>query len=230
MVRAVFFDLDDTLYSSTELSKKARITAIEHMVSKGLEMEVDEAYVALMRVVTRYGSNYGHHFERFFTDELGLPPDYRMISAAIIAYHHTKFVNMRPYPHTIETIIELRTRGYRLAVISDGLPLKQWEKLVRLGMDDFFDQVLISGDETIGVEKPNPKLFEIAMERTGSTPDSAVMVGDKLRSDVDGANNAGITSIWFKTPRDSEGLPEELGIRPDYIVHDIREVLEILEG
>jgi len=229
LAKAVFFDLDDTLYSSTDLSRKARLTAIEHMIAKGLEMEPDQAYEALMRVVKRYGSNYGYHLDRFFTDELKRPPDYRMISAAVIAYHHTKFVNMRPYPHTVETIIELRTKGFRLGIITDGLPVKQWEKLVRLGLDDFFDTVVVSGDENVGIDKPDPRVFSMAMDRVKASPAEALMVGDKLHTDVEGANRAGMTSVWLRTPRDPEDLPGKLGITPDFTITDIRQVLEVVE-
>ncbi len=224
----MFFDLDDTLYSSTDLSRKARMTAVEHMITKGLDMDPNEAYEALMRVVKRYGSNYGNHLDRFFTDELGRPPDYRMIAAAVIAYHHTKFVNMRPYPHTVETVMELRIRGYRLGVITDGLPVKQWEKLIRLGLDDFFDVVLVSGDVGVGLDKPDPEVFKLALQRAGTGPEDSVMVGDKLHTDIDGANKAGLTSIWLRTPRDAADLPDQLGIKPDYVITDIREVLGIV--
>ncbi len=230
MTKAVFFDLDDTLYSSTELSRKARRTAIEHMVSKGLDMDPDAAYEALMRVVRRYGSNYGHHLDRFFTDELKRPPDYRMISAAVIAYHHTKFVNMRPYPHTVETIIELRTRGHRLGIITDGLPVKQWEKLVRLGLDDFFEVVVVSGDDAIGYDKPDPRVFDLALDKIKASAREAVMVGDKLHTDVDGANRAGLTSVWLRTPRDPEDLPAKLKIIPDFTITDIRQVLGVVSS
>lgn len=228
MIKIVFFDLDDTLYNSTDLSMKARKTAVEHMVSKGLEMDPAEAYTRLMRVVKRYGSNYEYHLDRFFTDELKRPPDYRMISAAVIAYHHTKFVNMRPYPHTVETILELRTRGYSLGIITDGLPVKQWEKLIRLGLDDFFVTVVISGDEGIGYNKPDPKVFAIALEKAGAKASEAVMVGDKLHSDIIGANRSGLTSVWLRTPRDPPDLPKKLGIEPSYTISDIRQILDIV--
>lgn len=225
----MFFDLDDTLYSSTNLSGKARRTAVEHMISKGLDMDPDEAYEALMRVVGRYGSNYGQHLDRFFSDELNRPPDYRMIAAAVIAYHHTKFVNMRPHPNTVETVIELRVRGLKLGVITDGLPVKQWEKLIRLGLDGFFDTVVISGEE-MGRGKPDPEIFRIAMERMGSTPEESAMVGDKLHTDIDGANKAGMVSIWLRTPRDPVDLPEQLGIKPDHTIEDIRDVLDLVRS
>jgi len=227
-VRAVFFDIDDTLYSSTDLSQKARRTAIEHMVSKGLEMDPEEAYEALLRVVKRYGSNYGYHLDRFFTDELKCKPDYRMISAAVIAYHHTKFVNMRPYPHTVETVLGLRLMGMKLGIISDGLPIKQWEKLIRLGLDDFFETVIISGDEDVGLNKPDPKVFELALEKIGVSAEKAAMVGDKIYTDIDGANRVGMTSIWLRTPRDPEDLPVQMDIKPDFTIRDIREVLEVI--
>ena len=228
MIKAVFFDIDDTLYSSTDLSQKSRRTAIEHMISKGLDMDPGEAYEALLRVVKRYGSNYGYHLDRFFTDELNRPPDYRMISAAVIAYHHTKFVNMRPYPHTIETIIELRIMGLKLGIITDGLPVKQWEKLVRLGLDDFFNAVIVSGDEEVGLNKPDPRVFELALDRIGVSADEAVMVGDKIHTDIDGANRVGMTSIWLRTPRDPLDLPEKMDIHPGFVITDVRQVLDVI--
>jgi len=230
MIKAIFFDLDDTLYNSTDLSTKARRTAIEHMISKGLEMDADRAYELFMQVVRRYGSNYEHHFEKFFTDELGIPPDYRMISAAVIAYHHTKFVNIHPYPHAVQTILELRIRGYHLGVITDGLPIKQWEKLIRLGMDDFFETVIITGDESIGYAKPDPRVFSLALERAGVSAEQSVMVGDKLHTDVDGANKSGMTSVWLRTPRDPVDLPQRLGIRPSFTITSIRQILDIVQA
>ncbi len=229
MIKAIFFDIDDTLYSSTDLSSKARRTAVEHMISKGLEVDPEEAYSALMRVVRKYGSNYGDHFGKFFTDELGRPPDYRMIAAAVIAYHHTKFVNMRPYPHTVQTILELHIRGYKLGIITDGLPIKQWEKLVRLGLDDFFQAVVISGDDGVGFGKSDPRIFAIALEKVGVRPEEAIMVGDKLNTDIEGANSAGLASVWLRTPRDPEDLPRISGIRPAFTITDIRQVLEVVE-
>jgi len=228
MIKAVFFDIDDTLYSSTDLSSKARRTAVEHMISKGLEMGADEAYEALMRVVKRYGSNYANHFDRFFIDELKRPPDYRMIAAAVIAYHHTKFVNMRPYPHTVETILQLHMRGYKLGIVTDGLPVKQWEKLVRLGLDDFFETVVVSGDERVGFSKSDPRIFTIALDRVKALPNEAVMVGDKLNPDISGANKAGLTSVWLRTPRDSEDAPRVANVQPAYTITDIRQVLDVV--
>lgn len=228
MIKAIFFDIDDTLYSSTDLSSKARRTAVEHMISKGLEMSVDEAYEALVRVVKRYGSNYANHLDKFFIDELKRPPDYRMIAAAVIAYHHTKFVNMRPYPHTVETILQLRTLGYRLGIVTDGLPVKQWEKLVRLGLDDFFDTVVISGDEHVGFNKSDPKIFTIALDRVKALPSEAVMVGDKLNTDISGANKAGLVSVWLRTPRDSEDSPRAADVEPAHTITDIRQVLDVV--
>jgi len=227
LVRYIFFDIDDTLYSSSELSKKARRAAVEHMIAKGLELDVDEAYEKLMNVVKRYGSNYGKHFDRLFTDELGVQPDYRMVAAGVVAYHHTKFVNIRPYPHAVETIIELKVRGYGLGIITDGIPVKQWEKLVRLGLDDFFDPVVISEDRDVGFSKPSPRIFEIALERAGVSAKDAAMVGDKLLSDIKGAAEAGMRTVWLLTPRDSSDLPEKMGVRPDHVVTEIRQLLKL---
>ncbi len=87
---------------------------------------------------------------------------------------------------------ELRNRGYRLHVLSNNssiLPLQ----LELIGTTDYFDT--ISWSEEMGVEKPDPRIFELALERIGATPAEAVYVGDSFEADVLGAAGAGIIPI-----------------------------------
>ena len=71
MVRAVLFDLDDTLYNSTSLSKSARKAALKAMVNEGLDIDLRRGYEMLMRIVKRHGSNYSEHFNRFLEKTVG---------------------------------------------------------------------------------------------------------------------------------------------------------------
>ena len=93
----------------------------------------------------------------------------------------------------------LRARGYRLVVVSNanGTLHRMFD---RLGLTSALDLIVDSHDE--GVEKPDPRFFQIALDRSGATASTTVHVGDLYHVDVVGARNAGITAVLI----DSAGL------------------------
>ena len=96
------------------------------------------------------------------------------------------------YPEVEATLTALRAAGARLCVVSN------WDSrlpalLERIGLIDAFDEIVVSHLE--GVEKPDPELFRIALERIGSAAGDAIHVGDRADLDLAGANAAGIDGI-----------------------------------
>ena len=195
-MKAVFFDIDDTLYDSTELAYRARLNAINAMIDAGLPIkDPQKVYKVLDKVIDKYGSNYPEHYN-ILLRELDVPWDPEIIAAGVAAYHDTKLSYLRPFPETIPVLLELREEGYLLGIISDGRPVKQWEKLIRLGLHHFFNTVVIS--ESFGQQKPDVKLFETALAEVGCKASDALMVGDRLDKDVSGAKAAGMKSVWLR--------------------------------
>jgi putative hydrolase of the HAD superfamily len=88
---------------------------------------------------------------------------------------------------------ELQSR-YRLAVVTNGAPDLQREKLERVGLVPYFAIITISGE--VGIGKPDPRIFAHTLARLGVPPTQAVMVGNDLTRDIRGAQKAGITGIW----------------------------------
>lgn len=195
-MKAVFFDIDDTLYDSTELAYRARLNAINAMIDAGLPVkDPQKVYKVLEKVIDKYGSNYPEHYNILLRD-LDVPWDPEIIAAGVAAYHDTKLSYLRPFPETIPVLLELREEGYALGVISDGRVVKQWEKLIRLGLHHFFNVVVIS--ETSGQQKPDPRLFEDALAQVGCKASDALMVGDRLDKDISGAKAAGMKTVWLR--------------------------------
>jgi len=91
-----------------------------------------------------------------------------------------------------EALTRLRARGLRLVVVSNANGTLR-QKLVRVGLADRLDIILDSHE--LGVEKPDPRIFEIALERAGITPDQALHVGDLYQVDVVGARAAGVAAV-----------------------------------
>ncbi|AEC51164.1 hypothetical protein PNA2_0246 [Pyrococcus sp. NA2] len=224
MIKVVFFDLDDTIVDTSKLAEIARRNAIENMIRHGLPVDFDTAYSELMELIKEYGSNFPYHFD-YLLRRLDLPYNPKWVSAGVIAYHNTKFAYLREVPGARKTLIKLRELGYRLGIITDGNPVKQWEKILRLELDDFFEHVIISDFE--GVKKPHPKIFRKALHAFNVKPEEAVMVGDRLYSDIYGAKRVGMKTVWFRYGKYSN---EELEYREyaDYEIERLEDLVEVL--
>ena len=125
--------------------------------------------------------------------QLGVPDDvFPSIAKRLYARHDEHNLWCQVRERTGETLDELRRRGYRLGVISnaDG---RVEALLEELGLRPHFEFVIDSG--SVGVEKPDPRIFRMALERMGIEPHDAVYVGDVYEIDVAGARAAGMRAI-----------------------------------
>lgn len=119
------------------------------------------------------------------------PPHFLQRHARKLAYPVAARL-FRPFDGLHEVLSELQERGYRLHVLSNNssiLPLQ----LELIGTTDYFDT--ISWSEEMGVEKPDPRIFALALERIGASAAEAVYVGDSVEADVEGARGAGVIPI-----------------------------------
>jgi putative hydrolase of the HAD superfamily len=207
--RVVFFDVDDTLLDTSTFAQTARKAAIELMVDNGLPLDKDEAYGVLKTIIREKGSNYGKHFNVLTQVVLG-HEDPMLVALGMITYHNVKMSLLRPFAETTDTLIYLKSQGYRLAVISNGITIKQWEKLVRLNVYSFFDEVITS--EEVGRKKPDRLIYDVALRKMNGVPEKSVMIGNKFREDALGAVNAGMSAILVNsdvTEEDREYIKQE---------------------
>lgn len=190
--RVVFFDVDDTLLDTSTFAETARKAAIELMVDNGLPLDKDEAYGVLKTIIRQKGSNYGKHFNILTEVVLG-HEDPMLVALGMITYHNVKIALLRPFAETIDTLIYLKSQEYRLGVISNGITIKQWEKLVRLNVYSFFDEVITS--EEVGAKKPDKLIYDVALRKMNGDPEKSIMIGNKFKEDALGAVNAGMSAI-----------------------------------
>ena len=114
-----------------------------------------------------------------------------------------------PYPDSAPALEELG-RSHELAVITNGASCLQREKLAGTGLGDNFGAIVVSGD--LETAKPDPAVFIHAVERLGGDPAGAIMIGNSIHSDIEGALGAGLAgAVWVnRDGADASGLPEEV--------------------
>ena len=228
-LRAILFDIDDTLFATTDFAGHARRHAVEAMVQEGLEVDADIAYRELLDVVEEFSSNYGRHFDKLVV-RLGayLRPGIHpavVIASGVRAYHETK-ARIEPFPDALRVLDLLTRTDLVRGVLTNGLTVKQADKLVRLGLQNAFSPDAIFISEEMGVAKPHPRIFQLACERLGLPPAKTLYVGDSPRTDIDPAHDAGLWTCLRRGRGKHAGY--EGRHEANYVVDQLDELVPIL--
>jgi len=211
LIKAILFDIDNTLFPSGEFAELARRNAINAMIEAGLDADADETYAKLKKIIRKYGPNYPKHFNALLR-ELSMRNDPKIIAAGIVAYHQAK-TSIFPYPDVPKTIIHLREKGYRICVASEGRALKQWDKLIRLGLHNIFHDVFVTPTKS-------EKFYRSVLTKLKLKPQELIMVGDSIEKDIRPARKLGITTVFVSSHPSKEA---------DYWIKKIGELPAIIE-
>ena len=226
----VFFDIDDTLYSTSDFARQARRNAVQAMVEAGLRVPVDVCLRELEEVVAEFSSNYEHHFDRllqrFPPESLGGENPALLVAAAVIAYHGAKMRQLVPFPEVPRVLGHLAKAGLRLGVITEGPAVKQAEKLLRLRLVEHFDPAAIFISDQLGISKPNPKLYRRACQLAAVEPGRAMYVGDNAPNDVDPANAVGMKTALCRRGGRHEDKPSRTP--PTHAIANLEELEALL--
>ena len=123
---------------------------------------------------------------------------------------------------TENSLTNLR-KDYQLALVTNGAPDLQREKIQGANLTQFFDTILISGE--VGIGKPDCRIFELALDALGALPSETVMIGDSLTRDILGAQRAGLKGIWLNRSGSDDSVNS---VVPDAQVTSFRQINEIL--
>ena len=128
------------------------------------------------------------------------------------------------FDDALTTLDELRRRGYKLACVTNRAFSGRGfvAELEEHGLAGVFDALSVSCD--VGYMKPHPQIFEHALDLLDVAPSEAIMVGDSLRADVEGARALGMTGVWRRYARSPERVD---GIKPDFAVDELGEIPQL---
>ena len=218
-IHAIVFDLDGTLLDrrrSFEYFVRAQWRRFADRLHP-----LDEAHY-VGTAIERDGDGYAPRKELFagILDPVNLSS---ALADELLADYRSGFpAACMLFPDAGQTLSELRARGRKLGLITNGSVRMQRAKLQCLGLTSAFDAVLVSDEE--GISKPDPRIFLRALERLGTAPDRAVFVGDHPDVDVAGARRAGMKAVW----RRDAGVTD--AVDADAVIDELSELLDLMEG
>jgi putative hydrolase of the HAD superfamily len=223
MIKAVIFDLDNTLTDFMRMKENAVEAAVEAMVDAGLRFTSGDISKKIYDIYEREGIEFQSVFDHALEELIG-QVDYKIHAAGIVAYRRAREASLVLYPHVRVTLIELMKRGIKLGVVSDAPRKEAWLRLCYLQLHHMFDFVTTFDDT--GVRKPSPKPVQRALDHFQLQSNEAIMVGDWPERDIKGAGNLGMITVFarYGDTKDSKDSGA------NYDVNDIYELVDIVDG
>jgi putative hydrolase of the HAD superfamily len=234
--RAILLDLDDTILDDSGLVHECWRDACADYADRLRPLDATAVVEAIQTKSRWYwGDPERHRAGRLELDaarrevvRLALADmeldDVELADAIGDAYSRRRDAGMEPLPEAIDTVRWLRDSGRRLALLTNGAGPAQRKKIVRFGLADLFDVVLIEGE--LGFGKPDERVYHRALDALGVRASDAWMVGDNLDWDVSAPQKLGMRGVWIDVR--GRGVPEHAAVRPDHVVRSLSELRPLI--
>ncbi len=217
MIRAVVFDLDDTLYPEAEFAASGFFKAA--CVLENTYGMKD----AFEKIMVQFQKDRTEVFGALCREE-GLPE--KAEQDAVKAYRENKPEKLDFYPKTKEVLLFLRRKGMKLGIITDGRPFSQRAKIEALGVERFVDEIIVTDEIGREFRKPHPRSFEIMAQKLGVCAEEMIYVGDNPVKDFAIKKFLPVRTVRVL----SGGLYQNgellYGIQPDFTVDSLEKLKE----
>lgn len=218
MIKAAIFDLDGTLLNRDE-SVKIFIERQYERLNKQVGNIPKEKYVKRFIELDKRGYVWKDKVYQQLVDEFNIV---NITSEELLQDYISEFKNYCvPFANLTQMLEELKSSNILLGMITNGYGQFQMDNIKALGIEKYFDVILVS--EWEGVKKPNPQIFKQALEQLNVSPNQSLFVGDHPDNDVKAAQNVGIKGIWKKDFQWNN-------VEADFIVDDLAELSLIIEN
>ena len=216
-IKAILFDLDDTLLDGKTAQNKALNDFKESF--QGLkQIEKAELEEKWREITLKHYDTYQKGIITFEESRIRRMKDLFLLIGEHISDEEAK-ERFKVYKSLYEKnwtafndvidVLEKVKHSYKLAIVTNGDSVQQREKLDKIGITKYFDQITISSE--VGSAKPDKEIFEVTCNKLHVKPEECVMIGDKFKVDVTGGRNLGMASIWAN--RKNEKIDYEMQIK-----------------
>jgi YjjG family noncanonical pyrimidine nucleotidase len=203
-LKAVLFDLDDTLFDHRHSSRRGlklvyaqyrcfQSTSFETFENQHHEL-LEKLHLEFLRGAMTLDEVRGERFRQLFALYGESPtPEYAWETFQI--YRNIYLDSQRLVPGSLALLEHIQARGLKLGIVTNNSVNEQTTKIRQLGIEHLIDTMAISED--VCAAKPDPRIFAAALARLDCEPQEVVMVGDSWSADVMGAAAAGIRCVWL---------------------------------
>ena len=223
-MKAIIFDLDNTLIDFMKMKRKACRAAVDAMIKAGLKANRGEALKLIFELYDKYGYEYEHVFQALLKRMTG-KINYGIVAAGIVAYRKAREGLLYPYPDVVPTLNKLHRKGIKLGIVTDAPRIRAWIRLAAIGIQDMFDVVVTYDDSK--EKKPSLKPFNLALKKLRIKPEDVIVVGDSIERDIVPAKRLGAKTVLARYGVVNKESSE---IKPDLEIRRFKEMLTILES
>ncbi|MBD1383595.1 HAD family hydrolase [Metabacillus arenae] len=217
MIKAALFDLDGTLLNRDE-SVKMFIDRQYDRLNKLVGHIPKEKYVTRFIELDNRGYVWKDKVYQQLVDEFNIAG---ITWESLLQDYLEQFKNnCVPFPNFISMLKGLKSKSIKLGVITNGKGQFQMDNIKALGIEKYFETIIVS--EWEGIKKPDPQIFKKALEQLNVSPYESMYVGDHPENDVKAARNVGMKGIWKK---DSQWG----NVETDFMIDDLAELPLIIE-
>jgi putative hydrolase of the HAD superfamily len=218
MIKAAIFDLDGTLLNRDE-SVKIFIDRQYERLNKQVGHIPKEKYVKRFIELDKRGYVWKDKVYQQLVGEFNIV---NITWEELLQDYISEFKNnCVPFTNLTQMLEELKRSNILLGMITNGYGQFQMDNIRALGIENYFDAILVS--EWEGIKKPDPKIFKRALEQLNVLPNQSLFVGDHPDNDVKAAQNVGMKGIWKKDFQWNN-------VEADFIVDDLEELSLIIEN
>lgn len=223
---AVLFDLDDTLLDRDKAVDVMFSIILERCYKNIEEVQEDNMLQKLKMLFSfkqydnRGYSNKTRVLNDFFDE---YPPTFRIPNSEIIDFWNTNFPNCFSLDSSIKDVIKKVRSHVKTAIVTNGGTQVQKAKIMKTNLDLFFEVIIVSDE--VGIAKPDPGIFELALNRLDVSPESTLFVGDNLEKDIGGCQSAKIKGIWYN-PNNRKNCTT---VKPFAEINNLQEILTYIE-
>ncbi len=226
MIKAVLFDLDNTIVDYIRFKTTCIDAAVRAMIDEGLPLDIKSAREIFVRIFKTTKMEDRTTFQRFLKRAIGRV-DYRLLAVGIVAYRRARQHAYHVYPGMKRVLNFLKKNGIKVGIVTDAPKIKAWIRLAEIGLHNEFDVVVTYDDSK--VEKPNKRPFLLAVRKLGIRPSEAMFVGDNIDRDIVGAKNVGMVSVFAKYGEVLMFRKKKSKEKPDYVISKPSELISIVK-
>ncbi|XP_055492303.1 N-acylneuraminate-9-phosphatase [Leucoraja erinacea] len=233
-IRALLFDLDNTLVDTAGASSRA-LRRVEDLLKSQYGYEESTAKLVIEKFNTKLqmenldcipGVNIDEErillFEAALQETDGLDPDQGLAAKCYFLWKATRLQHMH-IPNEVKAMLRSLRHSYKLLLLTNGSATVQREKISACQCQQYFDTIVIGGEHQ--EQKPALSIFQKCFQLLGVEADGCMMIGDNLDTDIKGGVNAGLgATVWIN----NTNVTCDEGAMPDYTVKSVLEVMDIL--